>query len=144
MSDQGDRQSAEINGPRLPITSRPDTACCSQRYEQAGSHIAHLAYERNDDVIVMKGFKFARGRVPAAACLATLALANDQAAILIAQVSYSRQWWCAQSVAVCLTSRAAASEGVTAGVFAARCWMHGSGEHITGPCTTAKQLQVAT
>ena len=49
--------------------------------------MAHLAYERNDDVIVMKGFKFARGRVPAAACLATLALANEQAAMLVAQVS---------------------------------------------------------
>ena len=48
--------------------------------------MAHLAYERNDDVIVMKGFKFARGRIPAAACLASLALANHQAAMLITQV----------------------------------------------------------
>ena len=48
--------------------------------------MAHLAYERNDDVIVMKGYKFAWGRVPAASCLACLALANEQAASFIAQV----------------------------------------------------------
>ena len=48
--------------------------------------MAHLAYERNDDVIVLKGYKFARGRIPAASCLACLALANEQAAAFIVQV----------------------------------------------------------
>ena len=48
--------------------------------------MAHLAYERNADVIVMKGYKFAWGRIPAASCLACLALANEQAASFIAQV----------------------------------------------------------
>ena len=67
--------------------------------EEAASHVAHLAYERNDDVIVMKGFKFAQGRVPAAACLATLALANEQAAMLVAQVSQlSVRHCCRQSL----------------------------------------------
>ena len=60
-----------------------------QRPEEGSSQVAHLAYERNADVIVMKGYKFAWGRIPAASCLACLALANEQAASFIAQVGLS-------------------------------------------------------
>lgn len=54
--------------------------------DDAHSPVAHLAYERNEDVIVMKGYKFARAKIAAAAALACMALASEDAATIISQV----------------------------------------------------------
>ena len=47
----------------------------------------HLAYERGEDVIVMKGYKFAKAKTAAAATLGCLALANPAVAAQLVQVS---------------------------------------------------------
>ncbi len=46
----------------------------------------HLAYERGEDVIVMKGYKFAKAKTAAAATLGCLALANSAVATQLVQV----------------------------------------------------------
>ena len=61
----------------------------AQTLEEAYAPVAHLAYERNEDVIVMKGYKFARAKVASAAALACMALAHERAGALILQVSGS-------------------------------------------------------
>ena len=55
--------------------------------------VHHLAYERGEDVIVMKGYKFAKAKTAAAATLGCLALANSAVATQLVQVS----WSCVQS-----------------------------------------------
>ena len=49
----------------------------------------HLAYERGEDVIVMKGYKFAKAKTAAAATLGCLALANSAVATQLVQVCSS-------------------------------------------------------
>ena len=48
--------------------------------------VHHLAYERGEDVIVMKGYKFAKAKTAAAATLGCLALANSAVATQLVQV----------------------------------------------------------
>ena len=48
--------------------------------------VHHLAYERGEDVIVMKGYKFAKAKTAAAAILGCLALANPTLAAYLVQV----------------------------------------------------------
>lgn len=50
--------------------------------------VHHLAYERGEDVIVMKGYKFAKAKTAAAAILGCLALANPTLAAYLVQVPY--------------------------------------------------------
>ncbi|KAL0052266.1 hypothetical protein WJX82_010974 [Trebouxia sp. C0006] len=47
--------------------------------------VHHLAYERGEDVIVMKGYKFAKAKTAAAATLGCLALANSAVATQLVQ-----------------------------------------------------------
>lgn len=42
--------------------------------EAVASPVSHLAYERGEEVIVMKGYKFARAKLAAAAALGCLAV----------------------------------------------------------------------
>lgn len=49
--------------------------------------VHHLAYERGEDVIVMKGYKFAKAKTAAAATLGCLALANPAVASYLVQVA---------------------------------------------------------
>ena len=46
--------------------------------EEVGDDVAHLAYERSQDVIVMKGYKFARAKVAATAALGIVSLLDPQ------------------------------------------------------------------
>ena len=48
--------------------------------------VHHLAYERGEDVIVMKGYKFAKAKTAAAATLGCLALANSAVATQLVRV----------------------------------------------------------
>lgn len=47
----------------------------------------HVAYERGQDVIMMKGYKFAKAKTAAAAMLGCLALANPATAAQLFQVT---------------------------------------------------------
>lgn len=53
--------------------------------EEVGGEIAHLAYERSQDVIVMKGYKFARAKIAAAAALGVVSVLDPGAAAAIAR-----------------------------------------------------------
>lgn len=50
--------------------------------------VHHLSYERGEDVIVMKGYKFAKAKTAAAATLGCLALANPTVAAYLVQVHF--------------------------------------------------------
>lgn len=49
--------------------------------------VYHVAYERGQDVIIMKGYKFAKAKTAAAAMLGCLALANPATAAQLFQVT---------------------------------------------------------
>lgn len=51
--------------------------------------VHHLSYERGEDVIVMKGYKFAKAKTAAAATLGCLALANPTVAAYLVQVHHT-------------------------------------------------------
>ena len=59
-----------------------------QALEEAPAPVAHLAYERNEDVIVMKGYKFARAKVAAAAAFGCMALVDERVASFAIQVRF--------------------------------------------------------
>ncbi|KAK9794963.1 hypothetical protein WJX73_006109 [Symbiochloris irregularis] len=48
--------------------------------EESHPPVAHLAYERNEDVIVMKGYKFARAKGAAAAAIGCMAAVDERVA----------------------------------------------------------------
>ena len=60
-----------------------------QMLDNVEGPVHHLAYERGEDVIVMKGYKFAKAKTAAAATLGCLALANSAVATQLVQVSWS-------------------------------------------------------
>ncbi|KAL3158344.1 hypothetical protein ABBQ38_010583 [Trebouxia sp. C0009 RCD-2024] len=53
--------------------------------------VHHLSYERGEDVIVMKGYKFAKAKTAAAATLGCLALANPTVAAYLVQAGVAEQ-----------------------------------------------------
>ena len=57
-----------------------------QMLDSVEGPVHHLAYERGEDVIVMKGYKFAKAKTAAAATLGCLALANSAVAAYLVQV----------------------------------------------------------
>lgn len=57
-----------------------------QMLDSVEGPVHHLAYERGEDVIVMKGYKFAKAKTAAAAILGCLALANPTVAAYLVQV----------------------------------------------------------
>jgi len=57
-----------------------------QMLDSVEGPVHHLAYERGEDVIVMKGYKFAKAKTAAAATLGCLALANSAVATQLVQV----------------------------------------------------------
>ena len=59
-----------------------------QMLDSVEGPVHHLAYERGEDVIVMKGYKFAKAKTAAAAILGCLALANPTVAAYLVQVPY--------------------------------------------------------
>lgn len=58
-----------------------------QMLDSVEGPVHHLAYERGEDVIVMKGYKFAKAKTAAAATLGCLALADSTVAAYLVQVS---------------------------------------------------------
>ena len=57
-----------------------------QMLDSVEGPVHHLAYERGEDVIVMKGYKFAKAKTAAAATLGCMALANSAVATQLVQV----------------------------------------------------------
>ena len=57
-----------------------------QMIDNVEGPVHHLAYERGEDVIVMKGYKFAKAKTAAAAVLGCLALANPAVADQLVKV----------------------------------------------------------
>lgn len=57
-----------------------------QMLDNVEGPVHHLAYERGEDVIVMKGYKFAKAKTAAAATLGCLALASSAVATQLVQV----------------------------------------------------------
>ena len=57
-----------------------------QMLDSVEGAVHHLAYERGEDVIVMKGYKFAKAKTAAATTLGCLALANSAVATQLVQV----------------------------------------------------------
>lgn len=58
-----------------------------QMLDSVEGPVHHVAYERGQDVIIMKGYKFAKAKTAAAAMLGCLALANPATAAQLFQVS---------------------------------------------------------
>ena len=56
-----------------------------QMLDSVEGPVHHLSYERGEDVIVMKGYKFAKAKTAAAATLGCLALANPTVAAYLVQ-----------------------------------------------------------
>ena len=61
---------------------------CVQMLDSVEGPVHHVAYERGQDVIIMKGYKFAKAKTAAAAMLGCLALANPATAAQLFQVSF--------------------------------------------------------
>ena len=73
-----------------------------QMLDNVEGPVHHLAYERGEDVIVMKGYKFAKAKTAAAAILGCLALANPTLAAYLVQVPYpSRPAPCPHTLHTC-------------------------------------------
>lgn len=53
--------------------------------EDVDGEVAHLAYERSQDVIVMKGYKFARAKLAATAAIGAIVLHAPEAAGVVLQ-----------------------------------------------------------
>lgn len=58
----------------------------TQMLDSVEGPVHHLSYERGEDVIVMKGYKFAKAKTAAAATLGCLALANPTVAAYLVHV----------------------------------------------------------
>lgn len=85
------REAVQAAGAIIPLLNLLRLKHSPGMIDNVEGPVHHLAYERGEDVIVMKGYKFAKAKTAAAAVLGCLALANPAVADQLVKAGVTEQ-----------------------------------------------------